>query len=73
MRSSWACLAVDLRAGDGLGFCGSAGRCSHSVLRCPSGIPTQPVSCLHHKELWLCVSEWIVPLVCWMGDDGTWR
>jgi hypothetical protein len=24
------------------------------------------------KDLWLCVSEWIVLLVYWMVDDGTW-
>jgi hypothetical protein len=27
---------------------------------------------LHHREVWLCVSEWIAPFAYWMGDDGTW-
>jgi hypothetical protein len=25
------------------------------------------------RELWLCVSGWIAPVVDWMSDDGTWH
>jgi hypothetical protein len=72
-RMSWAFCPVDLNADGSWALCGSTGCCSHFVWRQPSGTPTQPAGCLHLKELWFCVSEWIVPLVYCMGDDGARR
>jgi hypothetical protein len=57
MQLSWACFPVHLHAGHGSGLCGSVDLCSDSVWT-----PTWPAVSLHHRELWLCVSECMVPL-----------